>query len=74
MISVISTYGMDKLIISHVVAEVMKLCLPLSLQNPMWATETIQGVEYLFYKDRLGELGLFSLKKRRLWGDLTVDF
>jgi len=27
------------------------------------ATEMIQGLEYLFYKDRLRELGLFSLEK-----------
>ena len=30
------------------------------------ATEMIQGMEYLSYKNRLRGLGLFSLEKRRL--------
>ena len=34
----------------------------------------IRGLKHLPYEDKLRELGMFRLEKRRTWGDLMAAF
>jgi len=38
------------------------------------AANMIRGLKHLCYEEGLRKLGIFSLEKRRLRGDLTVAF
>ena len=49
----------------------LEFCIQFRAERVHWrAMRMTRGLEHLSYGERLRELGLFSLKKRRLRGDL----